>query len=140
MLRGLVQKGMLIVSGTGRGTRYRLPPNEQISNDNDTSSPVNETTPVLNETTLPTILSAIAEPARQNKRLSASDMRNIILQLCAYGFLPMHQLADLLKQDARNLRNRYVSQMVSEGLLELRHPENLNHHNQAYRRKSMDAL
>ena len=147
MLRGLVQKGMLIVSGTGRGTRYRLPPNEQISNDNDTSSPVNETTPVinettplLNETTLPTILSAIAEPARQNKRLSASDMRNIILQLCAYGFLPMHQLADLLKRDARNLRNRYVSQMVSEGLLELRHPENLNHHDQAYRRKSMDAL
>jgi len=59
-------------------------------------------------------------------------MEEIILKLCAKHPLNSHQLAALLGRSAVSLRNRYLSPLVSVGLLRLTHPERVNHPQQAY--------
>ena len=134
MLRGLVQKGMLVASGTGRGTHYHLSQNDQIALNTDTSSSLSDTSSAITDTSL----LRIAEPARHNKRLPAPEMQQIILQLCQHTFMPIQKLAQLLDREAYNLRNRYISPMVDAGVLELLYPDTLTHRDQAYRRKQVN--
>ena len=74
-----------------------------------------------------------AEPARKNKKLPAERLRSIIQQLCAGKWLAASEIAALVDRDAEKLQSRFLTAMVKEGVLELRHPDVRNRPDQAYR-------
>ena len=57
----------------------------------------------------------------------------MILELCSQQYLPLRTLAQLLGREPDTIRNHYVNPMIDEGLLTLKHPEQGNHPQQAYR-------
>ena len=74
----------------------------------------------------------IAEPARKNRKLHPTGMERVILRLCQDAWLTRRQLADLLDRSIDGLRSRFLTQMVSHGLLQLRFPDKPNRADQAY--------
>ena len=74
----------------------------------------------------------LAEPVAQQKRASPKKLRTVIVTLCNGRYLTADQLADLCNRTVDKLRERVLSKMVADGLLKLRHPDQLNHPDQAY--------
>lgn len=77
-------------------------------------------------------LREIAAPARSARRMSAIDLRNMILQLCSGRYLESAVLADLLGRSLNNLRSRFLTTMSAEGLLVRRYPDEPTRPGQAY--------
>lgn len=75
----------------------------------------------------------IAAAVRDSQRVDPDVTRSTILDLCRGRFLPLVDLAALCDRSAEGLRNRFVTPLVEEGLLERRFPQQPNHENQAYR-------
>lgn len=75
----------------------------------------------------------LAEPARQNKKLSKDRLKLVIQQLCLGRWLSTSDLATLVDRDAEKLQSRFLTAMVRAGILELRYPEVRNRPDQAYR-------
>jgi len=75
----------------------------------------------------------IARPVRDAGATPQATVRSTILDLCSGRFLSLRELAELLNRSPEALRNEYISKMVRAGQLELRHPENPRHRQQAYR-------
>lgn len=75
----------------------------------------------------------LAEAARKNKNLPRDQLKGIVLKLCASRWLAASELAALVDRDSEKLQSRFLTAMVREGLLELRHPEVRNRPDQAYR-------
>ncbi|MFN9079024.1 MAG: ATP-binding protein, partial [Planctomyces sp.] len=148
LLQDLVGKGHLVKDGYGRWASYRLseklvrsdrdaPGETEIlqagSQHNDGSSQHNDgssqrTDPVLDGAEL----LAIAAPAREKARLAPAKMRELIWQLCQIQSLTVSQLAGLLNRHPEGIRNRFLSEMVREGVLLARYPDP-THPEQAYR-------
>ena len=74
----------------------------------------------------------IVAVARQNKNLPSKKMEKIILNLCQGQWLNRKQLGELLKRNPDGLRSRFITPMVSHGLLRLRYPDKPNRVDQAY--------
>jgi ATP-dependent DNA helicase RecG len=100
--------------------------NDGSSQHNDGSS--QRTDPVLDGAEL----LAIAAPAREKARLAPAKMRELIWQLCQIQSLTVSQLAGLLNRHPEGIRNRFLSEMVREGVLLARYPDP-THPEQAYR-------
>ena len=77
----------------------------------------------------------IAEPARRSRRLPAPRMRGLILALCQGRWLSTNEIAALVTRDPDKLQTRFLTALVSEGLLEWRFPDVPNRPDQAYRKK-----
>lgn len=76
----------------------------------------------------------IAQPVRTGQpRQNVVD--DVILALCAGRYLTVHQLAELLSRNYEGLRDRYLTRLVAENRLELRHPTKPRSIHQAYRAK-----
>jgi hypothetical protein len=69
------------------------------------------------------------------RRMKVPAMRTIILQMCDDRSVTLKELSSVLERDSKALQDQYLTPMLSEGLLELKYPDNKNHPNQAYRRK-----
>lgn len=156
LLRNLVQNGFLITEGAGRGTRYFLAKNKVINTEEEMNSPVKEgnspvkgaSSPVKeggspvnqansstqNVTSDPALLE-IARPIRESDRSVPEKIEATILALCENQFLTLRQIAELLKRQPDNLRERYIAALMQRGLLELRFPSAPNHPDQAYRKR-----
>lgn len=146
MLKELVQDGFLVSEGQGRWTRYSIPPqagtipsspNSVSSSPNwSPDSPNSGGQPPLSgrqdQAADPTLL-AIAAPVRNAGAAPKSLVQRTILQLCAGRFLNLRELSGLLGRKPDTLRDRYITALVREGVLELRHPAKPNHPEQAYR-------
>jgi ATP-dependent DNA helicase RecG len=151
-LKRLVQKGWLQQSGRSRGTSYTLA-NGQTSDQLSLSSISDHSAADSDHSAADSDHSAadsdhsaadsdhsaedktlleIAAPIRTQGRSNPKQFQDIILQLCAGRYLSLPQLAELLKRKPVTLRTSYISPMLSQGLLELRYPEQLNHPRQAY--------
>ncbi|MFZ3208677.1 MAG: RNA-binding domain-containing protein [Geobacteraceae bacterium] len=78
------------------------------------------------------LLETIARKVSTRERSSIKDVRDTILSLCQERYLTAEQISRLLKRNVNGLRNRYLSPMVGEKLLTLRHPEAANRPDQAY--------
>ena len=100
--------------------------NDDSSQHNDDSS--QHTDPVLDGAEL----LAIAEPAREKARLAPAKMRELIRQLCQVQSLTVSQIAGLLNRHPEGIRNRFLSEMLREGVLLARYPDP-THPEQAYR-------
>ena len=77
-------------------------------------------------------LMAIAESARQNKRLSNQEMESILLKICQKHWISRRKLSELLDRNEEGLRARFLAPMVERGSLRLRYPEKPNRVDQAY--------
>jgi Putative DNA-binding domain len=141
-LKRLVQKGWLQQSGRSRGTSYTLSnypdldqcplnPSSDHSDANSDHSDANSDHSSEDQTLL-----KIATPIRNQARSDPKQVQDIILQLCMGRYLSLPQLAELLTRKPVTLRTSYLTPMLSQGLLELRYPEQLNHPRQAYTSKN----
>ena len=100
------------------------------SNSSHQSSQSPEMTPVR--------LSRVAS----SKWARASDVRKAILALCSKEFQTVAEMAHVLNRSPLTIQRKYVSKLLSEGLLEQRYPKTPSHPRQAYRatpRKEPDA-
>jgi ATP-dependent DNA helicase RecG len=145
-LKRLVNKGWLERSGHGRGTYYALinrqqpdllsfiPSSEHYEDNSehyeDNSEHYEEKSEHYER------LQVIATPVRETGRTSKELVEQVILELCSEHYLPLRTLAQLLGREPDSIRNHYVNPMLERNLLELRHPEQLNHPQQAYRTTS----
>jgi predicted ArsR family transcriptional regulator len=74
----------------------------------------------------------IAAPAKKKRRLKPELMRKLIIELCDERYWTAPELAEWLNRSADNLRQRFLMQLVAEGLLERRYPNEPNRPDQAY--------
>ncbi len=147
MLQGLASRGFLDQVGQKRGASYRLPTwasptTAAASPFAPASSPLMvEASPLGNDTglqlagTSPEIVShllEIAKPAREKQRLIPELTKRIIQQLCTGRFLSAAELAGLMDRSKDKLQEKFLSQMVAEGELRLRYPDQPTHSDQAY--------
>jgi ATP-dependent DNA helicase RecG len=134
-LKRHVKNGWLEQSGRGRGTHYALPnqsqsdllsllPSKHYEPSSEHYEPSSEHYERLRQ---------IAAPIRDKGRTSKELVQQVILELCSEHYLQLRTLAELLGREPDSIRNHYVNQMLSRGLLELKHPEQINHPQQAYR-------
>jgi len=82
-------------------------------------------------------LKAIAAPALR-AHLRPEETRSIILELCDGRYLTASDLGELLNR-SRNLRSRFLSPMVDEGLLRRKYPDEPNRPDQAYTRANRQS-
>ena len=148
MFQGLVRDGMLEQQKQRRWASYRLAGDSPRSvaageaesvgdsphDDADSPHSAQDSPHSANE--LPPELAGLlplAQPARKKRRLPPEQMRDVIEALCRGRWLSAAELARLLLRDAEKLQARFLSAMVREGRLKLRHPDVPNRPDQAYR-------
>lgn len=137
-LKYLVQQGMLVPSGHGRGMRYCLqvkkmpdlfgdtvPNSEHYENNSEHYE--------NNSEHYDQKLIQLAAPVREKGKANRELVKNTILQVCSEHYLELRALSTLLGRSPETIRTHYVIPMVEQKLLELRYPEQLNHPKQAYK-------
>ena len=125
ILRGLVDKNLLLSLGSGRGMTYHLPTDAERLHHKEESLHLN---------TLSLHHKELVERVRSNVKSPKEDVKKAILILCEGAYLTIQELAPLLNRKAITLRNKYLPFMVKEDLLKTKYPE-ANHPQQAYRTK-----
>lgn len=151
LLQSLVHEGYLTADGVGRGTRYAIdkgvatqngggtPPHLPSSPPHLPSSPPHSLSVSPDSVHDPELL-ALAEPVRVVGKAPAELVRGVILKLCSGRFLSLRELSVLLDRGQEGVRDRFVSKMEREGLLELRYPDQRSHRDQAYRTVDRNKL
>ncbi|MHB8834937.1 MAG: ATP-binding protein [Candidatus Methylomirabilia bacterium] len=159
MLARLCERGLLLSDNRRRWTTYRLGGGDDIPSlfHKTTSDKEGDSTPLAGDSshlagdsshlagdsghlggdsTLSgdesEALSKIAQPVSSRGKVPPGQMRETIVRLCTGRFLTSEQLAGLLGRASANLRGRYLTPMVREGILQLRHPSSPNRPDQAY--------
>ena len=152
MLQGLCEQGYLLSDNRRRWTTYRLSdgtitPSLFNGGDSshltgnsshltgDSSHLTGDSSHLTGDSSLPAdmeALRAIASPVASKGRAPEAVVRETLLRLCQGRYLTAETLAQLLTRTAPNLRSRYLSPMVAEGLLRLRYPSAANRPDQAY--------
>ena len=132
MLQRLCEQGFMVSDNRRRWTTYRFSggPKEPSLFDTGGSSHLPGDSSHLTENDQ--ALRVIAEPVAGKGKAPIPEVRGVILSLCRGRYLTADALAGLLSRTAPNLRNRYLTPMVEEGLLRLRYPEAPNRPDQAY--------
>jgi ATP-dependent DNA helicase RecG len=133
LFQDLVSQDILVQDRQGRWTRYCLPFHSVHMERDSVHKEINNSVhrSEISQDQWDALL-LIAEPARKNRRLSPTEMENVILQLCQNRWLNRRQLAELLDRHHDGLRSRFLTQMVGHGLLQLRYPDKPNRVDQAY--------
>ena len=71
--------------------------------------------------------------APEKLRLAPKIMKALILDMCTERWLSAKEIAEVLNRDPQKIQARFLTMMVRESLLELRHPGVPNRPDQAYR-------
>lgn len=131
-LRKLVEKGLLLPDGVGRGTKYFLNDTFGLQHLDGSLQHLNESLQHLDDSLqhLP-----IVKEVRNSKKSGRDTVVKAVLEACTDRYLTAIELATLLNRDVASLRNHYLTKMVKNELLELKYEE-LSHRNQAYRKKN----
>lgn len=161
LLRGLVEKGLLVHDNQRRWTRYSLPasiaPRQDLFSNEETkgaavgcpseashSSPLaGDSSPLAGNSSPLTADSSPLPPKGEDWQATAArvaskgkvpknEMQAVILELCRNRFLTVSELASLLNRAGPNLRGKYLTPMVRAGLLHYRYPDRPNRPDQAY--------
>jgi predicted HTH transcriptional regulator len=164
LLKGLVDKKMLIPDGQGRATSYRIAGTKAV----DLATAVDLASPSESSEDLPGSsedLSGSSEDLqRSSEGLNTSDefnnplddptlrtialsvsskgkaktelVKSTLLELCSGRFLTLNEIATLMNRSPVDLRQRFIKTMVDdEKILERRYPQQPNHEQQAYRKR-----
>jgi ATP-dependent DNA helicase RecG len=147
MLQGLCHLGVLESDNRRRWSRYRLSgggyttptlfdnidsshlPGDSLHKEGD-SSHLSVDSSHLKE--VDTALKSLAEPVASKGKAPVALVREVICSLCTDRYLTAEELSHLLNRNQNNIRNRYLTPMVTEGLLTLRYPDSVNRPDQAY--------
>jgi ATP-dependent DNA helicase RecG len=143
LLQGLCERGFLVSDNRRRWTTYRLGEGagpESAARDSahwrgDSAHSEGDSAHSEGDSahlTEADLLRSIASPVAEKGKASATEVRETLLRLCQGRYLTAEELARLLQRTAPNLRNRYLSPMVAEGLLHMRYPQTPNRPDQAY--------
>lgn len=139
MLTRLCEQGLLVSDNRRRWTTYRLgggPREPSLFDADDSSHLAGDSSHLPDDSSHlaenDPVLRAIAEVVASTGKAPSSEVRAVILLLCRGRYLTADTLAGLLNRTAPNLRSRYLSPMVDEGLLRLQYPETPNRPDQAY--------
>ena len=134
-LKLLVDRGWMIKTGHGRGSRYRLAGDNVTDDLFATSSEHSEQSSehYSGDSEHYESLLKIAKPIRDTGRAPKQLVKQVIIELCKRDYLQLRTLADLLQRDINSLRNHYVNSMVDEGILVPRYPNQPNHPAQSYK-------
>jgi len=153
MLSRLCEQGYLISDNRRRWTTYRIvPPTEAQSSSHlppdsshlpgDSSHLAEDSSHLEKQLSLLPLkeeeLHELAESVAGRGKVSPEEMQKVIGLLCKGRFLTAEELATQLKRTPSNLRNRYLTPMVTVGLLKLRYPESPNRPGQAYTATDMN--
>lgn len=148
MLQGLTSRGFLEQIGLKRGSSYRLPlwASPLASGASPLAggaSPLTAGTPPLTAGASPLaagaspvsnpLLLEIARPAREKKKLVPELTKRLIQRLCQNEPLTAEQLGESLDRRKEKLQENFLAQMVANGELQLRYPDQITHPEQAYR-------
>ena len=148
LLQGLVGKGLLRQVGQKRGASYRLPGQPGsvevgLGGDSYHSGDSYHKQPIDSSHKLEEIpeeertkLRIIAAPAFAGMRLATEETRQIILALCRGRYLTANDLGQLMNRSPQNLRSRFLTPLVEEGLLLRKYPAEPNRPDQAYTTKT----
>jgi ATP-dependent DNA helicase RecG len=82
------------------------------------------------------MLLEIARPAREKKKLVPELTKRLIQRLYQNEPLTAEQLGELLDRREDKLQKHFLAQMVANGELQLRYPDQPTHPEQAYRTNS----
>lgn len=130
ILKKLVEKSLLISDGVGRGMKYYLNTLYTILKVQPSDTKVQVNKPMVQ-------LSDNIMKIREAKRTPPDEMIEAILELCQDKFITKNELASLLDRKVSTIRNKYLTKMIKDGLLELKY-EVINHKDQAYQTKVKD--
>ena len=129
----------------GRGTTYRLPgpvDSSHSAGDSSHSGDSSHKRPVDSSHKLEEIpaeeltkMRVLAAPASAGMRLPPEETRSIILGLCRGRYLTANDLGELMNRTPQNLRGRFLTPLVEEGLLVRKYPAEPNRPDQAYTTK-----
>lgn len=151
-LQSLVTGGFLVPYGHGRGKTYRLseivvsvgsdPLNvgsegadvgsRFLHDGSNVGSKSQQMAPPIGVEEL-LRLRRIAYPTGIERGLGKTEMRRSILRVSAGRFLTTAQLGQILKRAPDGLRDRYLTPMVREAVLQPLYPHSPHHSQQAYR-------
>ena len=133
VLQSLVRDGLLTQQNQRRWASYRVagdsPHNGVDSPHNGVDSPHKDGDSPRSDP----LLWSIGEPARAKERLAPETMKVLILEMCTERWLSAKEIAEVLNRDPQKIQARFLTVMVRESLLELRHPGVPNRPDQAYR-------
>jgi len=142
----LVREGMLVKHGETRGAEYTLPgktyrtftESVEAIPDPGNSPDLTSNSPDLtsNSPDLTAALDAKLSEwgmSKMPRKLDASKMEELILDLCRLGWIGSTELAKFLDRDNKTLQEQYLTPMLSSGKIQLKYPETPNHPKQAYK-------
>lgn len=140
LLSGLVERGILLQDGTGRGTVYFLPDAqlEDMFNemaewvDPSAKGPDLSSGPWDQSSGSSKALEEIARPIASRAKAPKEELEAAILDLCAVTPLRLEDLERLLNRSAEFLRKRYIQPLIKARRLKRRYPTSPNHPQQAY--------
>ena len=75
---------------------------------------------------------SLAAPVASSKRVSGSEMRQVLLALCARRALTLEDLERLLKRNGEYLSKYCLRPLLKKHKIRLRYPTRPNHPQQAY--------
>lgn len=152
LLSGLVEKGLMLRNGTGRGVVYFLPDahledifmelemSEVLGMAGSSSGPLKESSGCLAESSGRLVessglwgeLMSLARPVASKGKAPRAKVESLILTLCSRHPLRSDELERLLNRSAESLRKRYLQPLVRARRLKLLYPTKPSHPQQAY--------
>ena len=125
LFSGLVEKGLILQEGSGRGTVYFLAsaPDEALG---VSSGGLGLSSGGLAD------LEAIAVAVASKKKAPKTVVESTILSLCRLKPLTLDELANLLNRSIDGIRKDYLQPMIKDRRLRYRYPTSPHHPEQAY--------
>ena len=72
---------------------------------------------------------------RNMQEIKSSELKSYIVEICSSKYLTIEEIAVKTRRTSKYLKNKIVSQLLKDGLLERLYPTTPNHPNQAYKKK-----
>ena len=116
MLKDLCSQGYLNPENKGRWTSYHLN-NGHLNEKMDTSDKKD------------------GHLGRNMQEIKSSELKSYIVEICSSRYLTIEEIAVKTRRTSKYLKNKIVSQLLKDGLLERLYPTTPNHPNQAYKKK-----
>lgn len=133
LLTNLLEEGLILKNGQGRGTEYIL--STIFCEENEPQNNTEEINELKEWSELYAELKGKVAPIEGRKRVPNPEMKKVILDICRNHFLTLQQVATLVGKEESHLRKAILGPLVDDGKLELRYPDIRTHRNQAYKTK-----
>ena len=144
ILSNLVNKKLLLPTGSGRGMKYiinydgnyteqvSMGGNELSMGGNELSMGGNELSMGGNDDIQNKKIDEIVSITIKNKRFNSDKMLELIVNLCTIKPLSAREISNYLNRDLKWIKSKYISKLVKERRINLLYPDNPKNPNQKY--------